>query len=281
MNAEQARKLTTESLQALAADLEAGRSESLTRYLSVMARFHRYSFGNCLLILCQRPTATQVAGFHAWLRLGRHVRRGERGIAIIAPMRITRRQDADGDDKAATVLRFRVVYVFDVEQTDGDPLPELARAEGDPREATERLRAFVTARGVTLRYASDELGGALGLTNGKEIIVREGLSAAEEFTTLAHEVAHTMLHFGENRAGSRTVRELEAEAVSCVVSEAVGLSAREAARSYIQLYQGDADSLAASLERIQTAAAEILSAVLDDAGGSTTDPTAAEHADAG
>lgn len=264
MKTEQARKLTEEILKALGEDLAAGRSESLTRYLTVMAQFHRYSFGNLLLILGQRPGATHVAGFHAWLRLGRHVRRGEKGIAILAPMLVKLKESATDDPaEVQRVMRFKVVYVFDVEQTDGDALPEFARPTGDPRDYLPRLLDIATSRGLTVERGCD-LGGAEGLTDGSTIRLRAGLPTADEFTTLAHEIAHTILHFGDDRPKSRTVRELEAEAVAFVVAQAVGLEAREAARDYIQLYNGDAAALSASLDRIQRAAAEILAVLLPD-----------------
>jgi antirestriction protein ArdC len=265
MKMEQARKLTEDTLKALGDDLAAGRSESLTRYLTVMAQFHRYSFGNLLLILGQRPGATHVAGFHAWLRLGRHVRRGEKGIAILAPMLVKLKESASDDTaEVQRVMRFKVVYVFDVEQTDGEALPEFSRPTGDPRDYLPRLLDIATSRGLTVERGVTDLHGAEGLTDGSTIRLRGGTSPADEFTTLAHEIAHTILHFGDERPKSRTVRELEAEAVAFVVAQAAGLEAREAARDYIQLYNGDAAALSASLDRIQRTAAEILAVLLPD-----------------
>src|SRR6185503_3530833 len=131
MNADDLKKLTTESLRQLAALLEQGQSERLTSLLKTMARFHRYSLHNVCLIVAQRPTATRVAGFHTWRTLGRFVRKGEKGIAILAPIVARRREDSTDDD-SKTVVGFRAAYVFDVEQTDGEPLPEPSEATGDP-----------------------------------------------------------------------------------------------------------------------------------------------------
>jgi antirestriction protein ArdC len=264
MKAEQARKLTEQTLETLTRELEQGTSLGVQRYLAVMARFHRYSFGNILLILSQRPEATRVAGFHTWRKLGRFVRAGEKGIAIFAPMRVAPREDApEGEADKAPSLRFKVVHVFDVAQTEGEPLPSIEHeTAGDPAGALDNLRRFVLSRGLTVEY-SDDLGGAEGATNGKWIRLRTGQTPAGEFATLAHELAHTMLHFGEERPASRTVRETEAEAVAFVVCQAVGLDATAASRDYIQLYQGDAETLANSLDRIQKVAAAIIEAVTD------------------
>jgi hypothetical protein len=111
MNADQLKTLTTDALDKLAALLDEGHSDRLTALLKTMGRFHRYSFHNICLITAQRPTATRVAGFHTWRTMGRFVRKGEKGIAILAPI-IGRRRDA-ADDDAKGVLGFRATYVFD------------------------------------------------------------------------------------------------------------------------------------------------------------------------
>ena len=119
MNADDLKKLTTESLKELADLLEQGHSERLTSLLETMARFHRYSLHNVCLIVAQRSTATRVAGFHTWRTLGRFVRKGEKGIAILAPI-VARRRDETGDDDSRTVVGFRTAYVFDGLSRDSD-----------------------------------------------------------------------------------------------------------------------------------------------------------------
>jgi hypothetical protein len=182
MNADALKKLTTESLNQLAALLEQGHSEQLTSLLKTMARFHRYSLHNVCLIMAQRPTATRVAGFHTWRTIGRFVRKGEKGIAILAPIVARRHQDSEDDD-SRTVVGFRTAYVFDVEQTDGAPLPQAAEASGDPGEATDHLKATIGSEGIALDYA-DDLDGALGLSCGGRIQVLKGLAPASEFAVL-------------------------------------------------------------------------------------------------
>ena len=256
MTADQLKTLTTDALDKLAALLDEGHSDRLTALLKTMGRFHKYSFHNLCLITAQCPTATRVAGFQTWRTMGRFVRKGEKGIAILAP--IVGRRKAEDDSK--TVLGFRAAYVFDLGQTDGEPLPEAAEASGDPGTKTDALRAAILERGIAIE-AADDLGGALGTSTSERIQILNGLSPAETFLVLAHEYAHCLLHRADDRPASRDTRELEAEAVAFVVGEAVGLDARESSRDYLHLYNGDREALAASLDRIQRTASVILAAV--------------------
>jgi hypothetical protein len=259
MNADDLKKLTTESLKQLASMLDEGHSERLTSLLTTMARFHRYSLNNICLIVAQRPTATRVAGFHTWRTLGRFVRKGEKGIAIMAPIIARRREDAN-EDEPRTIVGFRAAYVFDVDQTDGAPLPQLAEIGGDPADKTASIKAAIASRNIVVEYA-DNLDGALGLSCGGRIRVLTGLPPASEFAVLAHEFAHELLHRGTDRSDSRDTRELEAEAVAFVVGQAVGLEVADAARDYIHLYHGDSRALTESLERIQQTASLILRSI--------------------
>jgi antirestriction protein ArdC len=261
MKAEQAKKIADQALEQLAEALKSGRSEELTRYLAMLARFHKYSFGNVMLILSQMPDATHVAGFHTWKQMGRFVKKGEKGIVIIAPM-VLRKQDeeAKDGDKPESILRFRGVYVFDVSQTDGEPLPEPTRIGGDPGAHIDRLRQVIAGRGITLDNA-DVPPDALGVSRGDRISIRPGLEPAVEFSVTVHEFAHELLHRGEDRPASKTVRETEAEAVAFVVCRAIGLETGTAASDYIQLFDGKTETLAQSLDRIQHVAAEIIAAL--------------------
>lgn len=265
MKAEQAKKLADEALGQLTAALEQGKSETLAAYLAAMGRFHDYSFGNIMLICSQKPDATHVAGFQTWKQFGRFVKQGEHGIVIIAPMLIKPKEDPQpqrADDEDRSILRFKAVYVFDVSQTDGEPLPEFARVGGNPNGHTDRLKALVTAKGIALEYA-ETLGGAHGVSHGGRIQLLADLPPAEEFEVLTHELAHELLHKrdagGERPA--KTVRETEAEAVAFVVCQAIGLDTNTAPVDYIQLYAGDKATLAASLDRIQQVASSIIEAI--------------------
>ncbi len=115
MTSEQAKKPSDDAITRLVEALERGQSDSLTAYLVVMPRFHQYSWGNSLLIYSQKRDATHVAGFHAWLKLRRHVRKGEKGIVILAPM-VGRKRRAESEleeDSGSRVLSFRAAHVFD------------------------------------------------------------------------------------------------------------------------------------------------------------------------
>lgn len=231
-------QLITSALDQLSAALAAGHSASLTAVLSTMARFHPYSWSNQLLIGAQRPEATRVAGFRTWLSLGRTVRRGEKGIAILAPLLRRGRVEADGEDDRGErrLAGFRVVFVFDLSQTDGDPLPEFTAASGDPGAATGRSSSG-SSRAASRADGSAALSERLlrsGPAYGGRIEVRDDIDQAETLTTLLHEAAHELLH-RDPTIGRPThvVRELEADAVACVVAESLGLRARSARNSAI------------------------------------------------
>ena len=254
MKAEQARKLTAQALTQLASELDQGASDTLTAYLGTMAKFHRYSFGNILLIASQQPDATQVAGFGTWKKLRRFVKKGEKGIVIIAPVVISTEQVEDGDKD--TALR------FDISQTDGEALPEFSRVGGNPSGHADHLKAFITTQGINLEF-SDNLGGAHGVSRGGSISILNTLEPAQEFSVLVHELAHELLHKSNDKdRPSKTVRETEAEAVAFVVNHAVGLKTNSASSDYIKLYRGDSGTLASSLERIQKAASRIIQAIV-------------------
>jgi antirestriction protein ArdC len=261
-------EIASKALASLADALEAGNSAALTAYLNVTARFHKYSWTNCLLIAMQCPTATHVAGFRAWLGFGRHVRKGEKGIAILAPIICKRkREEQEQNESSSTaeavgqLVGFRSAYVFDIAQTDGQELPDFATVKGDPQQHLGRLKALVLSHAITLDYDA-AIAPAKGVSKGGSITLLPNQPAAEEFSTLIHELAHEKLHRTDRRADTtKTIRETEAEAVAFVVCHAIGLDTNTAAVDYIKLYNGDRATLSASLQFIQTAAAEILTAL--------------------
>jgi antirestriction protein ArdC len=272
MKLEELKKKTKEAIDYLVAALEAGRSEVLTQYLRAMGKFHAYSFANIMLIAQQKPEATNVAGFRTWSSLGRFVRRGEKGILILAPL-VGRKAKADqeptgeaskeNDSKntPARLYGFRAVYVFDITQTEGKDLPALTEVQGDVSGYRERLVKFVAAQDIELHY-SDKIGPAKGLSQGGKITLLSGMQPAEEFSTLVHEIGHEMLHRGERRTlTTKTIRETEAEAVSFVVCQAIGLETGTSAADYIQIWHGDATLLRESLESVQRTATVILGGI--------------------
>ena len=154
MKLEDIKTKTKDAVDYLVQSLESGHSEVLTAYLGAMAKFHSYSFGNIMLIARQKPDATNVAGLRTWNSLGRFVKRGEKGIFILAPM-VGRRSTKDvATDEASedattegqrTLYGFRAVYVFDT-QTEGKELPTLSEVNGDVSGYRERLLKFVEAQ---------------------------------------------------------------------------------------------------------------------------------------
>ena len=230
------------NIQLLVEQLEAGHSEGLTAYLTAMGRFHNYSFGNILEIARQKPDATRVAGLYAWNQLGRKVKKGQRGIRILAPMIGVRRKKDKEAEKDITkqnqpiLVGFRAAYVFDVSQTEGAELPEFTeRTKGEVGEYRERLIDFTIAQGIALEF-KESIAPALGMSYGGKIAILPGQEPAEEFSTLVHELAHELLHKAERRtATTRTVRETEAEAIAFVVSQTIGLDAGRASAEFMQI----------------------------------------------
>ena len=274
MKLEEIKNRTNEAVSYLVEALEKGQSEVLSEYLNAMARFHQYSFGNIMLIARQRPTATRVAGIRTWNLLGRFVKRGEKGIVILAPMVGYRKQAkdavateipssnaADERKREPQLYGFRAVYVFDVNQTEGKELPVLTEVQGDVSGCRERLVEYVESRNIKLNY-SEKIAPAKGMSYGGKITLLTGMEPAEEFSTLVHETAHEMLHKAERRTlTTKEVRETEAEAVAFVVCQSIGLETGSAFSDYIRLWNGDAKLLQESLEVVQRTAAVILGAI--------------------
>lgn len=240
-------------IRELAAATNAARlSAEMQRYLEMCARFHRYSPHNVWLILTSRPSATQVAGFRNWLSQGRFVLKGEKGIPILAPIFIKEADEAEG----LRLAGFKVVYVFDIKQTGGQPLREPPDWKSPEQSGwlQEQLIRFAESRGIQI-----EIGELAGETQG---VSRGGaiqLSADAGTKTLIHELAHEMMHQGKDRSSNRTILELEAESVAYVVARHFGLDGLSSP-NYIALHGADADMILAHLDRIRKTAAEIISA---------------------
>ena len=258
-----AKDIIAANVKSLIEQLEAGHSDALTAYLDAMSRFHNYSFGNILEIARQRPTAIRVAGFCTWTQLGRKVKKGEKGIRILAPIVGTKRKKDEETAKdinrknTRVLIGFHNAYVFDVEQTEGAELPALREITGTVGENCDRLISFIEGQGIELSF-SEKIAPALGMSYGGKIVILPGQPEAEEFSTLVHELAHEMLH---RAATTKVVRETEAEAIAFVIGKAVGLQTGSASADYIQLYKGNASLLAESLEVIQQTSGIILAAL--------------------
>ena len=267
------RTTATELLATLAGGVaELTNSTAWRAWLDVQRRFHRYSWGNTLLIAAQRPDATRVAGFHAWLRLGRHVRKGEHGIAILAPV-VPRLRVVDGDSGderwvAGRPHAFRVAHVFDVSQTDGEELaaPPVSRLEGsDPKDWYTQLRDVAHSLEFTVEedYLPDDVNGDCNHALRRiRIEVRNGQS--HQVKTLAHELGHAILH--ADRVGlCREQAELEAESIAYIVCAGLGIDTSEYSFGYLAVWAGGGEQarrgIAESAQRIQTAAHRVLDAL--------------------
>ena len=264
MNSEEIKQLTEHSIGQLVESLRQGKSESLVEYLRMAARFHRYSLHNVLLIALQKPNASYVAGFRTWQKLEHFVRKGEKGIWILAPMlkRLVEADSSRREIETKRIVGFRSAYVFDVSQTDGAPLPTSDTVSGDPVVYRCRLLAHAVSQGISVEYSAG-IAPARGMSLGGRIQLLPDMTPAEEFATLVHEVAHELLHRGRRRESTtRTVRETEAETVAFVVCSAVQLETASAAEDYIGLYRGDTETLLESLQHVQLAANPILNFLL-------------------
>jgi hypothetical protein len=258
MNNEQAQSLIFKAIDTLAEQLE-NDSEQLTKFLKVMATFHNYSLYNQILILCQRPDAIKVAGFHSWKKLGRFVKAGERSINILAPV-LHKQRTVEGVEES--LLGFMVAHVFDYSQTDGDKLPSLPSVAGNPGEALARLHHFAQEKKIEV-IKSAAVRTADGVSYGGKIVLRPDMEAAKEFGVLAHELAHELLHLVDDRLNlPKQVLELEAESVAFVVCQGVGLDTNSAFSDYIRVWKGNPKLLRASFERIQKCSSKILEAIL-------------------
>jgi antirestriction protein ArdC len=255
------------TIEQLANETDAARQSQLFRdYLKTSAAFWDYSWHNQMLIWRQKPDASFVGGFNTWLKCGRYVRKGEKGIAILAPMFFKdKRQNGDGTDAEVQRIWFKVVYVFDISQTDGAPLPELpTRSFGERgQDMLNRLLRFAESRGITVRFVEKcSLNGAVGTSRGAEIEIRTSeTDATTQAATLAHEIAHSLLHFKAdgkritNRDGQeidKRQRELEAEATAYVVCSYFGI--QSPSNFYLATYRVTS---AMMLEGVETIAATV------------------------
>lgn len=260
---------TNDRITAAMATLEEGikniaQSGAWVEYLRAQALFHQYSFANTTLILQQRPDATRVAGFHTWKKLGRHVKKGEKALMILAPMVVSKKAEAEGEGdadepKTEKVFGFKTVPVFDVSQTEGEPLPSPARvldgnASGD---LFTRLAAFSETNGCPVRVRPIE-GCVRGFYEPlrHRITIREGMPLDQVAKTLAHEIAHSILHHDpEVYTSHRGDCELEAGSVAFVVLNHFGIDSGAYSFGYLTGWQGGNEN--AIIEGIEKIASEM------------------------
>ena len=264
-------------------------SDSYAQYITAMAKFHHYSFGNALLILFQCPHATNVAGYGTWELLGRHVKYGEKGIQILAPcnfQRVVERDRIDPgtgqalygpDGKPLTVKeyaspnRFKIAHVFDLSQTEGRELPQIGVSEltGDVSDYTgiyDRLTAISPLPVVQEDFQRTAKGYTSFMEN--RIVVKPGMSQVQTIKTLVHEIAHAKLHRPDDilaipAPGEKRQKEVEAESIAYVVCQHFGIDTSDYSLAYVAGWSKGKEltELKASLNVIHATAGEIIDAI--------------------
>lgn len=262
-------------------------SEKYTDYLKTMSQFYNYSFNNTLLIAMQKPDATLVAGYRAWQsKFNRHVKRGEKGIQIISPAPIRQREEVEKLDPDTrepmlkdngqpeteeveyVIPRFKVVSVFDVTQTDGEPLPSLGADELTASVENYELfmQAIEAVSPVPIRFDEIE-GDSHGYYHNmeKEIVIKQGMSESQTMKTAIHEVAHAKLHDRELMAEqgiekNQMTREVEAESIAYTVCQHYGLDTSDYSFPYIAGWSSTVDmkELRTSMDTIRHTAGEFI-----------------------
>ena len=292
-------KTEKQKVQEITEKLEQGikelfESEKYKTYLNTMSKFHNYSFNNTMLIAMQKPDATLVAGFKAWQKnFDRHVKKGEKGIRILAPApyKIKEEQekldpvtgeimlDKNGmpitEEVEIKIPAFRVVPVFDVSQTDGKELPDIGVNElsGSVEDYEDFMQALTEVSPVPITY-EDIDGDAKGYfhTTDHRIAIQEGMSQSQTVKTAIHEVAHAKLHDREQNQDidavlekERNTKEVEAESVAYTVCQHFGIDTSDYSFGYIAGWSSDQDmkELKSSLDTIRKTASELITGIED------------------
>lgn len=292
-------KTEKQKVQEITEKLEQGikelfESEKYKTYLNTMSKFHNYSFNNTMLIAMQKPDATLVAGFKAWQKnFDRHVKKGEKGIRILAPApyKIKEEQekldpvtgeimlDKNGmpvtEEVEIKIPAFRVVPVFDVSQTDGKELPDIGVNElsGSVEDYEDFMQALTEVSPVPITYEDIE-GEAKGYfhTTDHRIAIQEGMSQSQTVKTAIHEVAHAKLHDRERNQDidavldkDRNTKEVEAESVAYTVCQHFGIDTSDYSFGYIAGWSSGRDmkELKSSLDTIRKTASELITGIED------------------
>lgn len=259
-------------------------SDKYKQYLDTMSKFHSYSVNNCLLIAMQKPDATLVAGYTAWRdKFHRQVLKGEKGLTIIAPSPYKKQieqqvMDADGkpvfdasgqplmEQKEHTFTAFRIAKVFDISQTDGEPIPELVAELKDPVEDFDDLfESIKSISPVPMRF-EDITSGANGYYSpqNQEIVIKRGMPEEQTLKTFIHEVAHAKLgHGGEDDHLDRRTHEVQAESVAYCTCKSLGLNTEDYSFGYIAGWSSGREQkeLKASLQTIKDTADKMITGI--------------------
>lgn len=243
-------------------------------YLDFMSKFYDYSVNNSILIFMQKPDASLVAGYRAWQnKFKRQVRKGEKGIMILAP--IPRKfkkevEDEDGNkvEKVISYTDFRAVSVFDISQTDGEEVPSIAKELTDDVQNYDELFTKLTDFSPVPVGFEVITNGANGYFSHleKRIAIKEGMAEQQTIKTLIHEISHAILHdkeTGEEAEADRRTKEVQAESVAYVVCSSLGLDTSDYSFGYVAGWSGkkEAKELTDSMEVIKKTAKTIIDAL--------------------
>lgn len=258
-------------------------SENYKKYLNFLSRFHNYSFNNQILIFCQCEEATYVAGYKTWEKMNRYVKKGQKGIKILAPYKKKFKKnvsvrdeygeccyDVQGnklfEEKEYTVTKYKPVTVFDISQTEGEDVPQLVQPLKGTSETIRNLIYAVTsiAESSVIFKTKDEdrllKSGARGYYDLKKdvIVIDENLEDLQKLKTLIHEYAHSILHNCDTEK-DRNIKEIEAESIAYMICSAFGLDTSSYSFPYIFGYsKNDVNNLLTTLNNIRHISSDIL-----------------------
>jgi len=268
-----------EKLQQITAKLEEGVKEvftsgKFTEYLSVMSRFHSYSINNQILIMLQHPSAQYVAGYKTWQKdFDRQVRKGEKAISILAPqthkrMKEVTLEDGTTETQEVRYTTYRTVPVFADDQTEGKDLPTICnKLTASVDGYADLIARLESVSPVPVRYDQID-GGANGYfrQDTREIVVQADMSQSQTIKTLAHEIAHSILHDKENgtdKDADRATREVEAEGTAYTVLQYLGIDSADYSFEYVASWSSgrEAKELRSTLDAIRTTAGKIIEGI--------------------
>lgn len=249
-------------------------SENYKKYLKFLSKFYNYSPNNVILILNQFEDATLVGGMNFWKKLNRNIKKGEKGIQILAPVphSFIKKDEETGEEKEINYVTFRTSYVFDVSQTDGEELPTLTHklkgTSNEIKELIERMNTIFTEEGIKF-----EFWNLKGETNGfyrpadNFICVKKGLDDLQVLKTMIHEFAHYTLHKNELGSKDKNEAELEAESVAYTVLNFFNLDSSEYSFGYLAGWsKKDVKLLKNTLKNIQSNTKEIIERIVVEEG---------------
>lgn len=263
----------TNAIDEIKAKLEQGITDVMTSdnyraWLDTISKFHKYSFYNQILITMQKPEATRVAGFNTWKSMERHINKGEKAIKIIAPIphkytKLVKDVHGNETEEELTWCSFKVVSVFDISQTSGKELPSMM-----PKQVTEEVENFAdvvealkkaTSATIVFEPMDGETANGFYHCTSHEIHVKNTMPEAMQIKTLAHEIAHSIMHHNDMET-DRNIKEMQAESVAYIVSNYLGIDTSDYSFNYVAGWSGEKDTktLKAEMSKITDTAKKII-----------------------